>query len=410
MVVLLVLSSLVDYLSGILIDKGYKKIGLYFSLLFNLSILIYFKYSNFFIDNINSFIHSFDNSLQLSNIYVLMPLGISFFTFQTMSYTVDVYRGKIKATYNFLNFITYVTLFPQLVAGPIVRYEEVQHQLTDRQLSLTRFVIGIKRFIKGLFKKVFLANNIALIADIAFENPEGYGTMLNWIGMIAYTLTIYFDFSGYSDMAIGLGKIFGLDFPENFNYPYISKSIREFWRRWHMTMSNWFKDYVYISLGGNKENKTIRNLAIVFLATGLWHGASWNFVVWGAWHGFFLILERKKWIKPKGVWGNIYTMFVVMFGFVFFKAENLSNAVLYIKGLFLYKPIYDVNVLSFIFRAETIIACLLSFVFIFPVSKKILKIDGEFSFFKDSLYFVMFFICLIYIAVGAYSPFIYFRF
>lgn len=410
MVLLLIASSVVDYLSGILIDKKYKRIGLYFSLVFNIGILIYFKYTNFFINNINSLLGLAGDSIQLTSIYVVMPLGISFFTFQTMSYTIDVYRGKVKATYSFLNFITYVSLFPQLVAGPIVRFDEVRDQLIKSELSLDKFVVGAKRFIKGLFKKVFIANNIALVSDIAFEAPEGYGTVFNWIGIVAYTLTIYFDFSGYSDMAIGLGKIFGLDFPENFNYPYISKSIREFWRRWHMTMSNWFRDYVYISLGGNRNGYTIRNLIIVFLVTGLWHGASWNFVVWGLWHGVFLILERKKWVNFQGRLGNVYTMLVVMFGFVFFKADNLNNAILYLKGMFFYKPVYDVNILAFVFRVETILACLLSFVFIFPVSKRIVITNDKLRVVKGLLYFLMFFICLTYVAVGAYNPFIYFRF
>ncbi|MGY6649396.1 MBOAT family O-acyltransferase [Wenyingzhuangia sp. IMCC45574] len=408
MVLLLILSSVVDFISGILIDKKFRKLGLLFSLTFNLGILCYFKYVNFFIDTINSVLTQF--SVSINNLYVIMPLGISFFTFQTMSYSIDVYKGKIKATYNFIDFCTYVCMFPQLVAGPIVRFEEIQYQLKNKKLSVGDFNYGAKRFVSGLFKKLFIANNLALISDVAFENPQGYGTLLNWMGIIAYTLTIYYDFSGYSDMAIGLGKIFGFDFPENFNYPYLSKSIREFWRRWHMTMSNWFRDYLYIPLGGNRNKNTIRNLIVVFIATGLWHGASWNFIIWGVIHGFFIVLERYKIIQLKSIFGNLYTLLVVAFSFVFFKTANLKAAVLYLKGLFVFKPMYDSNVLSFIFRGEVIIAIILSLVFVFPVSKKIREILNKYSFMENTLYLLMFFVSLVYVAVGAYNPFIYFRF
>ena len=244
MVILILLSSLVDYSSGLIINSGKKKIGLVLSIVFNLSILIYFKYSNFIISNIN-------NNL-ITN--VVLPIGISFYTFQTMSYTIDVYRGNIKANKNFIDFTMYVTLFPQLIAGPIVRYSQVQKQLRERKTNAKQFATGVERFIIGLAKKMLIANNCAFFADAAFSLSQNQSSaLIAWIGIVAYTLQIFFDFSGYSDMAIGLGKMFGFNFPENFNYPYISKSIKEFWRRWHITLSQWFRDYLYISLGGNRK-------------------------------------------------------------------------------------------------------------------------------------------------------------
>ncbi len=419
MVLLLILSSLIDYTSGILIQKKYKKTGLCFSILFNLGILIYYKYSNFLIENINSFSEFFSSSFELTPLNVMMPLGISFFTFQTMSYTIDVYRDKTKACTNFLDFITYVALFPQLVAGPIVRYEEISDQLQNKNLSINRFSYGIERFVKGLFKKIFIANNLVVVADVAFESTEGYGTLFSWLGIIIYTLYIYYDFSGYSDMAIGLGKMFGFDFPENFNYPYLSKSIQQFWRRWHITMSNWFKDYVYISLGGNRKskNRVLLNLIIVFFVTGLWHGAAWNFVVWGLWHGFFLILERKKWINISNKWSHLYVMLVILIGFVFFRANNMYHAINYIKQLFIYKELLDINIIRYSFRVETIVALIMGAMFSFPVYKKLrvvvkdLNLNSSIiSLTRVVIFGTMLLICYTYIAIGVYNPFIYFKF
>ena len=418
MVLLLIVSSLVDYIAGIIIAKSYKKIGLIISIIFNLGILIYFKYSNFILENIFTVSSFFNKYTELNTINVIMPLGISFFTFQTMSYTIDVYRGKVKATYNFINFCTYVSLFPQLVAGPIVRYKEIEYQLKNKSLSIEMFSIGVERFVKGLFKKIFIANNLVLVADVAFENPHGYGTLISWMGIITYTLYIYFDFSGYSDMAIGLGKMFGFDFPENFNYPYLASSIRDFWRRWHITMSNWFRDYVYISLGGNrkKENRVLLNLLIVFLVTGLWHGAAWSFVIWGIWHGFFLILERKGLITLSGVWAHLYVVLVVLLGFVFFRTDTINQAFLFIKQLFWYKPVYDIDILTFVLRKETILAYILAFLFSFPVYKNLKSIleihfsNSSIWLIKTPVFICLLLICYTYIAIGAYNPFIYFRF
>ncbi|WP_243739376.1 MBOAT family O-acyltransferase [Flavicella sediminum] len=420
MVVLLVLSSLVDYSSGIFISKGYKKLGLYFSVFFNLGILIYFKYANFIIENLNDLFGVVYSSVVINPLSIVMPLGISFFTFQTMSYTIDVYRGKVKACTNFIDFVTYVSLFPQLVAGPIVRYEEIQHQLKNKVLNVSRFAYGIERFVKGLFKKLFIANNLVVISDLAFESTLGYGTLFNWLGIIAYTLYVYFDVSGYADMAIGLGKMFGFDFPENFNYPYISSSIKEFWRRWHITMSTWFRDYVYISLGGNRKSKqrVLLNLLIVFAVTGLWHGAAWNYVIWGLWHGLFLLIEKGGWLKkmPR-VAKHVYVLGVVMIGLVFFRAATMEHAFIYIKQLFVYTPIMDLDILNFSLRMETIVAFALSILFSFPLYDKLKTMIKSqisnvltLSILRIMVLMVLLFVCYVYIAIGAYNPFIYFKF
>ncbi|NIJ43876.1 alginate O-acetyltransferase complex protein AlgI [Wenyingzhuangia heitensis] len=420
MVLLLIVSSFVDYISGILIDKKHRKLGLYFSVFFNLGILIYFKYSNFIIQNLNEMLSFTGASVSLKPMNVLMPLGISFFTFQTMSYTIDVYRGKVKACYSFLDFITYVTLFPQLVAGPIVRYEEIQEQLKNKNVSISRFSYGIERFVKGLFKKLFIANNLVLVANIAFETQEGYGTLFSWIGIICYTLYVYYDVSGYADMAIGLGKIFGFDFPENFNYPYIANSIRDFWRRWHITMSTWFRDYVYISMGGNRKskNRVLFNLLVVFGVTGLWHGAAWNFLIWGLWHGVFLLLERQGVLNfvPKKI-RHIYVILVVILGLVIFRANNITHAINYIEQMFVYKPLEDFNLIRFSFRYETIVAFIFSLLFSFPLYKKlkilIKKLINKqeiISVLRIVTITVMLLVCYTYIAIGAYNPFIYFKF
>ncbi len=418
MVLLLLLSSGIDFFAAIIISKKYRKLGLSLSLIFNLGILIYFKYFNFLTENINAVLQAFSSTKSLNFLNIIMPLGISFFTFQTMSYTIDVYKGRVKATYNFINFCTYVSLFPQLVAGPIVRYEHVHSQLENKILTIDGFCYGAERFVKGLFKKIFIANNIVSIADVAFETTNGYGTIISWLGILSYTLHIYYDFSGYSDMAIGLGRIFGFKFPENFNYPYASKSMRDFWRRWHITMSNWFRDYVYISLGGGRksEQRVLMNLCIVFIVTGLWHGAAWTFIFWGLWHGFFLVLERKKIIDIKGVLSHFYVMLVVLIGFVFFRATTVLHALNYIKQLFWYKQIYDSNILNFVFRIETLVALFFAIILLFPLRKiasEIIreeKIKMNVWILKTPVYIILLLVCYTYIAIGSYNPFIYFRF
>jgi len=422
-VLILLLSSFVDFLAAILISRGNKKIGLGISLLFNLSILFIFKYLNFTFDNI-VLITEFLNieSIQIENVgKISLPIGISFYTFQTMSYTIDVYRGRVKANENFLQFATYVTMFPQLVAGPIVRYSEIHKSLSSRKISVDKFSEGIERFIIGLAKKVLIANTFALIADTVFsENLNEVSTIFAWIGILAYSIQIYYDFSGYSDMAIGLGKMLGFDFPENFNFPYISKSSREFWRRWHITLSTWFRDYVYISLGGNRKGKirTYVNLLIVFFVTGLWHGASWNFIVWGLFHGLFLVIERVGFGKIlTNIWRPIqhmYAIMVVVIGWVFFRADDLNHALNYLNKMFVYDSgnISLNSYLSFIhLNLHTYIFFVVAIVFAMPSYSFLTKLINQSNrgLHKLSL-ILLFLLSIVYLVAGSYNPFIYFRF
>ena len=298
----------------------------------NLGILFYYKYFDFVVSNVNGLLGAV-----IPLRHIVLPIGISFFTFQGMSYVLDVYMGKSQVQKNPLNVALYIALFPQLIAGPIVRYSDINAEIVHRRETLEDFSSGVSRFSVGLAKKIVLSNSFALLADKAFGmSPSELGVGMAWLGAIAYTFQIYFDFSGYSDMAIGLGRMFGFHFLENFNYPYISTSVTVFWRRWHISLSSWFRDYVYIPLGGNRRGNVYLHLLTVFFLTGLWHGASWNFVVWGLWHGMFLIIERI--FRNKEVHLPIpkllqwtYTMLIVVIGWVFFRAADLNAAVEYLK-------------------------------------------------------------------------------
>ncbi len=303
-----------------------------FGILFNLGLLLYFKYSQFFATNVNIFLHALHSSVLLPEFQQALPLGISFFTFQGISYVVDVYRGDVKPTTSLLKYGTYKTLFPQLIAGPIVRYAEVAKEMDHRTVSLPLVAEGLRRFVVGFIKKVLIADTLAATADSIFGlDPATISTGAAWVGSISYALQIYFDFSAYSDMAIGLGLILGFRYPENFDHPYVSTSIREFWRRWHMTLSFWFRDYVYRPIGGNRAGaaRTYVNLFTVFCFTGFWHGASWTFVLWGIWHGVFMMLERRF---PPEKWGvptlalRIYALSVVLLGWVMFRADSFGAA------------------------------------------------------------------------------------
>ncbi|NRA94420.1 MAG: MBOAT family protein [Psychroserpens sp.] len=425
LVALLILSSIVDFCSGLIIEKGFKKLGLILSIIFNLGILLYFKYADFAFTNLASLLNSFNIGIENARRFseIALPLGISFYTFQTMSYTIDVYRGEVKACRNFINFATYVSLFPQLVAGPIVRYTEVASELKDRSTNLDQFSKGIERFIAGLAKKILIANNCAFVADGIFEMPfSEMSAITAWIGVIAYSLQIYFDFSGYSDMAIGLGRMLGFNFPENFNFPYISKSVREFWKRWHMTLSNWFKDYLYISLGGNRINlfRTVLNLFIVFVITGFWHGANWTFIVWGLIHGIFIIIERfgfgKLLKKMPSIFSHLYLLFVVSISWVFFRSDTIENAIQYIKAMFSFSIPTNTDFLKFYISTETFVAMLFAILFSSAVHKRI-KLIGIIrpsqNLYQVSKYLcliILLLCCCIYISVDSYNPFIYFRF
>jgi alginate O-acetyltransferase complex protein AlgI len=340
---ILLISIFINYSCGLLIDNhrtsNRSRVYLIAALVLNLGILAFFKYANFVIANLNSMLSVFGvGPFYLSRIH--LPIGISFFTFQAVSYVVDVYNQKIIAQRNIINLGAYISLFPQLMAGPIVRYAHIAKEIVSRTVSRTDFAEGVRQFLFGLGKKMLIANPVARVADQVFSLPAGeLTTGLAWLGAICYTLQIYFDFSGYSDMAIGLARMFGLHYLENFNYPYISRSIREFWRRWHISLSTWFKDYLYLPLGGNRQGptRTYMNLITVFLLCGLWHGASWNFVIWGLFHGLFLATERTYLGRglnalPQPV-RHIYTLLIVMVGWVIFRTESMTQAISYLSAM-----------------------------------------------------------------------------
>lgn len=335
---LMIFSTVLDYCCGRAVEK-YRgtpkaKIGLLVSVIVNLSLLCLFKYTDFLLGTVNGI---FGCNIPLLNLP--LPIGISFYTFQTMSYTIDVYRGDAKVQNNIISFGAYVSLFPQLIAGPIVRYQTIADQIDERTHSFDKFGEGVKRFVCGLGKKVLLANNIGLLWNTISGSSE-LSVVSAWLGIVAFAFQIYFDFSGYSDMAIGLGKMFGFDFLENFDHPYCSKSVTEFWRRWHISMGTWFRDYVYIPLGGNRKGLAIqlRNIAIVWLLTGFWHGASWNYVLWGVFYGVLLIFEKffllDQLKKAPAIVGHLYTLLCVALGWVLFAFEDFGAGFAYLKTMF----------------------------------------------------------------------------
>ena len=342
-VLVMIASTLIDYTAGLLIhkfdsNKAVRTVCLIVSLLMNLGLLGVFKYGGFVLENIDAI---FGTTFYDPAHVLPLPIGISFFTFQSMSYTIDMYKRKIKVQKNPISFAAFVTLFPQIVAGPIVRYDDIAAELDNRTVDLDCLYEGITRFITGVGKKVLIANNIGLLWDTVKVIDTGELSVLTaWIGIIAYTFQIYFDFSGYSDMAIGLGKMMGFNFPQNFDYPYQSKSISEFWRRWHITLGAWFKSYVYFPLGGSRKGmkRTVFNLAVVWLLTGIWHGASWNYILWGVLYGVVIILEKLflgKWLeKIPSFFSWFYTMFLVVLGWVLFTTKDLSTAFGYIGSMF----------------------------------------------------------------------------
>ena len=417
-------SIIINYIFALLIDKAIeennklkKKIYLTLCVIINLSTLGYFKYTDFAISIINSI--SGKELISLKNI--VLPIGISFYTFQALSYVVDVYREHNRAQKNIINLALYISFFPQLIAGPIVKYHDIDNQITNRTESLENISYGIKRFIYGLSKKVILANMFALSCDEILKQPIGdIGTALAWIAAILYTLQIYYDFSGYSDMAIGLGYMFGFKFLENFNYPYISKSVQEFWRRWHISLSTWFKEYLYIPLGGNRKGKyfTYLNLLIVFFATGLWHGASFNFILWGLWHGLFLVIERiflsKVLEKNKLKFINhIYVILVFVLGWVLFRANDLKHALELYKLMFSFKE--SVYTVRYFFYPQTLVCFVFGILFsglfqsLFPKIREVI-FSSRVYILESVIQFILLFICIMYLVNGTYNPFIYFRF
>ena len=420
-ILIMLFSTIFNYVTGLLIEKfqkknqhKYAKIVLIVSVVGNLGIIGFFKYSDFLISNINSLFN-----LNISLLAIALPIGISFYTFQTMSYTIDIYKQNVKAQKNFISFATYVTLFPQLIAGPIVKYRDVSESLENRKENITDFSEGIKRFIIGLFKKVMIANNVGFIWESIHSLPYSEISLsLAWVGAICYSLQIYYDFSGYSDMAIGLGKMFGFHFLENFNYPYIAKSITNFWRRWHISLSSWFKEYVYIPLGGSRKTiaRTVINLLIVWFLTGLWHGASWNFVVWGLYFGVLLIIEKfvlKKVLdKMPSFIRHLYTLFFVIISWVIFACPTLEDGLNYISIMFNFnneiistESIYLIST-HFVLFIIAIIGCT-------PIFKKIkekLKNNKIFMIIEIIICLILFFISLSFLVGSTYNPFLYFRF
>jgi alginate O-acetyltransferase complex protein AlgI len=342
-VLIMIVSTLIDYTAGLLIyrfdkSKTIKRICLIVSLLMNLGLLGVFKYSGFIMQNIDII---FGTSLYDPNHALPLPIGISFFTFQSMSYTIDMYMGKIKVQKNPISFAAFVTLFPQIVAGPIVRYDDIAKELDDRTVNLDCIYEGILKFITGVGKKVLIANNIGMLwTSVKGMETSELSVLTAWLGILAFTLQIYFDFSGYSDMAIGLGKMMGFNFPQNFNYPYQSKSISEFWRRWHITLGAWFKSYVYFPLGGSRKGKgrTVFNLAVVWLLTGIWHGASWNFILWGVLYGLVIIIEKlflgKILERIPDFFSWLYTIVLVILGWVLFDTADIPTALGYMGAMF----------------------------------------------------------------------------
>jgi len=410
-IVLMIFSSIVDYFNGRLIEKypNKKKIFMIFSVIVNLSLLGFFKYSNFLIDNINKLL-----SLNIKSLNLSLPIGISFFTFQTMSYSIDVYRGKFKAEKNFLNFMTYVSMFPQLIAGPIVRYEDVSLELSKRKINFDNFNFGLIRFLEGLFKKVLIANSVGFIfTSITNMQYNEISVLTAWLAIFAFSFQIYFDFSGYSDMAIGIGKMLGFNYPENFNYPFIAKSITDFWRRWHMSLSSFFKDYVYIPLGGNRKNQ-FRNILIVWMLTGLWHGASWNFIIWGIYFGVLLIGEKyifNKYLnKIPNVIKHITTILLIVISFYIFGFDNMNLLVSFGKILFGFSGNSFIDNTFMFYITNYLITLIIATLFstpIYKIFKERVKVNGIIILI---VYSILFILTVSFLVSDTYNPFLYFRF
>lgn len=420
-IVIMIFSSLVDYTCGITIDnhrenKFLPKGMLFLSIFINLGLLGFFKYYSFFIGSINNLF-----SVSLKNFNITMPIGISFYTFQTMSYTIDVYRGKFPAQKNIIDYGTYVSLFSQLVAGPIVLYDTIAYQLKNRRENIFDFGQGLERFVIGLGKKVLIANNIGVLWNEIQRIPEDLTIVTAWLGIISFAFQIYFDFSGYSDMAIGLGKIFGFDFPDNFKYPYISQSITDFWRRWHISLGTWFKDYVYIPLGGSRciKLKFYRNLFIVWFLTGLWHGASWNFILWGLYFGIIIALEKAFLLKvlkklPK-VLSHIYSLLLILVGWVLFYFESLPKSINYLKAMFGLTPIEVINSKSIYLLYNYAILLFIAALASTPITHKLIdyvkkRWEGFYYFTSTAVIIIIMFLSTAYLVDATYNPFLYFRF
>lgn len=439
-IVIMLVSTLIDYTAGRMLDKfddneKIRKLCLIVSVCMNVGLLAVFKYSDFIFNNVNSmFGLSIENpvlglnkwlndtlDVGLSEKKVALPIGISFFTFQSMSYTIDLYLRNIKVQKSFLSFAAYISMFPQIVAGPIVRYEDVANEIDNRTVNMSKISIGIGIFIKGLAKKVLLANNIGMVwTTVKAMDFTEISALTAWIGILAYTFQIYFDFSGYSDMAVGLGKMMGFTFPENFDHPYISKSVSEFWRRWHITLGSWFRSYVYIPLGGNRKGKgrTLFNLMVVWALTGLWHGASWNFVLWGVYFGVLIIIERLGWGKvleklPAPV-SIIYTFLLAVFGWILFDTETLGDAWNLFSAMFGGNGVGADSTALYLLATNIVMLVLCAIGSTELPSKLYGKLKNKSAkavgYALPVVQTVLMIICTAYLADATYNPFMYFRF
>lgn len=423
-VFLMIASIIINYFFGLLIDgsatHARRKFFTLLGTAVNVLILMHFKYTDFIIENMNLLL-----ALEIDAKEIPLPIGISFYTFQAISYLVDIYRGDVKAQRSLLKMGLYISFFPQLIAGPIVKYHDIEQQLENRTVTPEMFNYGVSRFIFGFAKKILLANIVGKAADTIFALEAGdLSTPAAWVGAIAYSLQIYYDFSGYSDMAIGLGKMFGFTFQGNFNYPYVSSSIREFWQRWHISLATWFKLYVYIPLGGSREGafKTYLNTMIVFFLTGLWHGAAWNFVLWGVWNGVFLMFERAVQFDKRvtsAVIRHIYTLLVVVVGMVIFRTNSVHDAIVYLEHMFSFKNM-DMSYLNILVTNEPRLGIIAGLLCSGPLvllwrNKKdafLARVPNilKGSWLMETVKIVLFVVSILALAGNSYNPFIYFRF
>ena len=419
-VVLMIASIVIGYFSGILIEafsqKKLSKVFLGISVAVNLGFLAYFKYADFFIENFNAV-----TGLSVSLLRIALPIGISFYTFQILSYTIDVYRKDVPAQKNIINLAAYITMFPQLIAGPIVRYSDIAKQLEERTHSFENFSKGIRRFILGLGKKILIANSLGELCDV-FKASDDKSVLFYWLYAVAFGLHVYFDFSGYSDMAIGLGRIFGFRFSENFNYPYISKSATEFWRRWHMSLGTWFRDYVYIPLGGNRVSKPkwFFNIFVVWFLTGFWHGAAWNFIIWGLFFAVLLIVEKVfllKYLDKSKVISRVYTLVAVGISFVIFNATDMKEAFSYIGGMFGAGDLPLVSTEFFYYLKSFAVTLVIGIIGATPIVKKAVEKIFENSKISKFIWVLepvglvaLLAVMTAYLVDGSFNPFLYFRF
>ncbi|MBS5949632.1 MAG: MBOAT family protein [Clostridium sp.] len=407
---LMIASIVVDYIISIIIENNFEnrrkcKFLLILSIIFNIGMLFFFKYYNFFIENMNLLFNTSINTIK-----VALPLGISFYTFQTLSYTIDVYRGKFKAERNIIDFGAFVSLFPQLIAGPIVKYSDINKEIKDRSISFSNIEEGLEEFIIGLSKKVLIANNIGMLwNEISNKNIESISMPLAWISILAFAFQIYFDFSGYSSMAVGLGKILGFNFPINFNFPYISRSISEFWRRWHITLGSWLKEYIYIPLGGNRVSKKrlFFNLLLLWFLTGFWHGAEYNFILWGIYFFIFIYLEKlflSKILNKYIIFSHIYTVFILLIGWCIFAITDLNTLRVYIGKLFT----FDLTLDYIFYLRNYIIIFIICIVSSTPLIQKFYnKMNKNI---RTVIIFILFLLSIAYLVDSSYNPFLYFRF